>query len=96
MTIRTKLAVGLIAILALLVTPLGVAYRSLQRVHDATLLLRDREFAASLLLGRVRGGMEELRRAETALLFVHDVGSRDAMSRAIGRASCRERVCLVV
>ena len=85
MTIRTKLAVGLIAILALLVTPLGVAYRSLQRVHDATLLLRDREFAASLLLGRVRSGMEELRRAETALLFVHDVGSRDAMSRAIAR-----------
>ena len=83
MTIRTKLAVALVAILALLVTPLGIAYRSLERVHAATLLLRDREFAASLLLGRVRSGMEELRRAETALLFVHDVGSRDAMSRAI-------------
>jgi signal transduction histidine kinase len=83
MTIRTKLAIALFAILALLVTPLAVAYRSLQRVHDSTILLRDREFGASLLLGRVRGGMEELRRAETALLFVHDAGSRDAMSRAI-------------
>ena len=83
MTIRTKLAVALLAIMALLVTPLAVAYRSLQRSRDATILLRDREFAGSLLLGRVRSGMEELRRAETALLFVHDVGSRDAMSRAI-------------
>ena len=83
MTIRTKLAVALVAILALLVTPLAVAYRSLGHTRDSTILLRDREFAASLLLGRVRSGMEELRRAETALLFVHDVGSRDAMSRAV-------------
>lgn len=83
MSIRTKLAVALLAILALLVTPLALAYRSLERTREATVMLRDREFAASLLLGRVRSGMEELRRAETALLFVHDVGSRDAMSRAL-------------
>ena len=83
MTIRAKLAVALGAILLVLVAPLAIAYRSLQDVHESAVALRDREFAASLLLGELRTGTEELRRAETALLFVRDVGSRDAMNAAV-------------
>ncbi|HEX2779173.1 MAG TPA: hypothetical protein VHM30_06730, partial [Gemmatimonadaceae bacterium] len=83
MTIRAKLALALAAILVLLAIPLALSYRSLRGVHRATESLRDREFAASLLLGRIRGSVDDLRRAETALLFVHDVGSRDAMARAV-------------
>ncbi|HEX8848604.1 MAG TPA: ATP-binding protein [Gemmatimonadaceae bacterium] len=84
MTIRAKLAVALAAILLLLALPLAISYSSLRQVHRATQSLRDREFAASLLLGRIRGSVDDLRRAETALLFVHDAGSRDAMSEAVG------------
>ena len=84
MTIRAKLAVALAAILILLALPLAISYGSLRRVHRATETLRDHEFAASLLLGRIRGSVDDLRRAETALLFVHAASSRDAMSRAVG------------
>ena len=83
MTIRTKLALGLGAILLLLITPVAISYQSLQGIHRATQSLRDREFAASLLLGRIRSSVDDLRRAETALLFVHDASSRDAMSHAM-------------
>lgn len=83
MTIRAKLAVALAAILLLLALPLAISFDSLGRVHRATQTLRDHEFAASLLLGRIRTSTDDLRRAETALLFVHDVASRDAMSQAV-------------
>ena len=83
MTIRAKLALALSAILLLLIAPVAISYHSLRGVHHATQSLRDREFAASLLLGRIRSSVDDLRRAETALLFVHDAGSRDAMSHAV-------------
>ena len=85
MTIRTRLALGLFAIAVVLLLPLMFALRSLDRVHDQTEALRDREFAASLLLGRMRAAAEDLRGAETALLFIHDVASRDAMAAQIER-----------
>lgn len=84
MTIRTRLTLGLIAIVVILVVPLGLALRSLQQLHRSAVQLRDREFAASLLLGGIHTGLEDLRRAETALLFVHDAKSRDVMSAQIG------------
>src|SRR4051812_21260889 len=83
MTIRAKLALALSAILLLLIAPVAISYHSLRGVHEATQSLRDREFAASLLLGRIRSSVDDLRRAETALLFVHDVSSRDAMAHAV-------------
>ncbi len=85
MTIRARLALGLFAIAVVLLLPLVLALRSLDRVHDQTEALRDREFAASLLLGRMRAAAEDLRGAETALLFLHDVPSRDAMAAQIDR-----------
>lgn len=85
MTIRTRLALGLFAIAVVLLLPLVLALRSLDLVHDQTEALRTREFAASLLLGRMRASVEDLRAAETALLFLHDVPSRDAMAAQIDR-----------
>jgi signal transduction histidine kinase len=84
-TIRTRLALGLFAIAVVLLLPLVLALRSLDRVHDQTEALRDREFAASLLLGRMSESAKDLRTAETALLFLHDVPSRDAMAAQIDR-----------
>ena len=87
MTIRTRLALGLFAIAVVLLLPLGLTLRSLDRVHDETLGLRANEFAASLLLGRMRKATEDLRAAETSLLFVKDVASRDAIVLQISRLS---------
>jgi signal transduction histidine kinase len=89
-TIRTRLALGLFAIAVVLLLPLGLTLRSLDLVHDETMQLRDRDFAASLLLGRMRAATEDLRGAETSLLFVPAVSSRDAMSLQISRLSAME------
>jgi len=83
MTLRARLAAGLLAIAVVLVVPLGLALRSLEDLHQSALALRDKEFAASLLLGRIRVGTEDLRGAEDALLFVHDSASERRMSRQI-------------
>ena len=73
MTIRARLGLGFLAIAIILVSPLVLALRALERMHDETVALRDNEFAASFLLGRIRSGTQELRAAETAmLLFPND------------------------
>ena len=87
MTIRTRLMLGLAAIAVTLVVPLVVALRALDGAYGTTAGLRDRELSASLLLSRIRAGTEELRRAETALLFVHDVAAREQMQTALTRLS---------
>jgi signal transduction histidine kinase len=79
-TIRTRLALGLFAIAVVLLLPLALTLRSLDRVHDETTGLRNREFAASLLLGRMRKAAEDLRSAEMSLLFLHRISDRDAMA----------------
>jgi signal transduction histidine kinase len=86
-TIRTRLALGLFAIAVILLLPLALTLRSLDSVHEETVALRDREFGASLLLARMRAAADELRNAETALLFVADSASRDGMAFQISRLS---------
>ncbi|HEY6829545.1 MAG TPA: HAMP domain-containing sensor histidine kinase, partial [Gemmatimonadaceae bacterium] len=46
---------------------------------------RDREFAGVLLLGRLREGLNDVRRQELGLLFTKDEASRDAMDRQVDR-----------
>ncbi len=87
MTLRARLALGLLTIVVLLTAPLIMSIRSLRQLRRDAQALRDREFAASLLLGKMRESLNELRRLETALLFVHDVGTRDAMSNEVSRMS---------
>jgi len=79
MTLRTRLVLGLFTIAIILVIPLLIAVQALDRLQRDARALRDREFAASLLLGRLREGLSDLRRQETALLFVHDAHTRDVM-----------------
>lgn len=84
LTLRGRLIAGTLGIALVLAIPLLIAVRSLERVHQTTLDLRNGAFAASLLLGRLREGTDDLRRAEDALLFVHDTVSRDRMTRQVG------------
>jgi signal transduction histidine kinase len=64
MTLKSRLALGLLNIAVLLLIPLSIALTSLDRLHRTTQGLRSREFAASLLLGRLRGRMDDLRADE--------------------------------
>jgi signal transduction histidine kinase len=83
MTLRSRLAVGLVTISIILVGPLVFAIQSLYGLRDDARELRDRDLAASLLLGRLREGLNDLRREELALLFSKDAASRDAMDHQI-------------
>jgi signal transduction histidine kinase len=87
MTIRSRLALGLLAIAIILVVPLLLTLRSFQGLHRSARALRDNEFAASLLVGRLREGLNELRRQETALLFIHKTASRDAMQSGLAHVT---------
>src|SRR5215467_3366878 len=85
MTLRSRLVVGLVTISIILVGPLVFAIQSLYGLRDDARALRDREFAASLLLGRLREALNDLRREELGLLFAKDAASRDTMEQQVAR-----------
>lgn len=60
MTLQTRLNLGILAIAIVLVAPLVLSLRELQKLQNDTALLRDREYAATLLLGRMRAVHDEL------------------------------------
>jgi signal transduction histidine kinase len=85
MSLRARLGLGLVAIAVVLLVPLLLSLRSLEELQTTTRLLRDREFAASLVLNSFSGAVEDSRAAENALLFVHDEASRNRMNHAVDK-----------
>jgi len=83
MTLRARLSWGLFAIAVVLIVPLLLSLKSLEHLYETSRLLRDREFAASMLLGSFRERTDDARRAEVALLFIHDQTSATRMQRQI-------------
>jgi signal transduction histidine kinase len=83
LTLRRRLAIGTVGIALVLALPLIVSVRSLERVHKTTLDLRNGAFAASLLIGNLRQGTDDLRSAETALVYVGTPETRDRMIQQI-------------
>src|SRR3954471_4005695 len=83
MTLRARLGWGLLAIAVVLIVPLLLSLRSLEHLYETSRLLRDREFAASMLLGAFRERTDDARRAEDALLFIHDQKSATRMQSEI-------------
>ena len=83
MTLRARLGWGLSAIAVVLIVPLLISLQSLEHLYDTSRLLRDREFAASMLLGSFRERTDDARRAEDALLFLHDQRSAARMQEQI-------------
>jgi len=71
-TLRLRLVLGLTAVALLLAAPLVLALRALGDAQRAASALRGQEVAASLLLGRSRDVVQEVRAAESAVLFVPD------------------------
>ena len=67
MTLRARLALGLAIIALVFIVPIVVARSAMQRLHDDVRTLRDSEFKASLVLGRLRDALGDVRARETAL-----------------------------
>lgn len=67
MTLRGRLALGLVIIAAVLLVPLLVARTSMQHLHHHVRSLREGKFQASLVLGRLRDALGDVRAREVAL-----------------------------
>jgi len=67
MTLRSRLALSLAIIAAVLIVPLFVARSALIHLHGQVRSLREGEFQASLMLGRLRDAMGDVRAREVAL-----------------------------
>jgi len=86
MTLRSRLALGLVIIAAVLVVPLVVARTSMQRLHGQVRSLREGEFQASLILGRLRDALGDVRAREVALGVVKSDTVHNQLREALGRA----------
>ncbi len=86
MTLRARLALGLVIIAAVLVVPLLVARNSMHRLHDQVRSLREGEFQASLTLGRLRDALGDVRSREVALGVVKSDTVHAELRRALTRA----------
>jgi signal transduction histidine kinase len=80
MSLRTKLAVGLVTIAAILLVPLVMAVVSLANLEGNARELRDREFAASFILNRIAEGINAVETAESSVLFADDTSKAAAQA----------------
>ncbi|MGH7709754.1 MAG: hypothetical protein ACREOG_00630, partial [Gemmatimonadaceae bacterium] len=82
MTLRLRLAFGLTAIALIFALPVLLAVRALDRMRAETARVRDREFSATLLMGRMRENAEALRQdAQLLALFPSDTTWANAQQR---------------
>src|SRR5690348_8913059 len=86
MTLRSRLALGLVILAAVLVVPLFVARSALLRLHGQVRSLREGEFQASLVLGRLRDAMGDVRAREVALGIVRSDTVHRELITALGKA----------
>ena len=86
MTLRGRLAVSLTIIAVVLVVPLVLAFASMKQLHGEMKLLRSSDFQASLVLGRLRDALADVRSREIALGAVKGDTMRDRLTAAIHRA----------
>ena len=86
MTLRSRLALGLVIIAAVLVVPLIVARASMQRLHGQVRSLREGEFQASLILGRLRDALGDVRDRERVLGVVKSDTVHEQLRTALARA----------
>jgi signal transduction histidine kinase len=70
LTLRARLAIGLLIIAAVLVAPLVVAREAMHDLHTDIRQLRANEFQASLVLGRLRDKLADVRSRAVALDLV--------------------------
>jgi two-component system sensor histidine kinase BaeS len=87
MTLRSRLILGLVTITVILVGPLVLGIQSLRELKRDANDLADKDFAASLVLGRLREGLSVVRHNELALLFRKDDQSGTEMDQQVRRVA---------
>ncbi|HEV8447700.1 MAG TPA: HAMP domain-containing sensor histidine kinase [Gemmatimonadaceae bacterium] len=85
MTLRSRLGLGLVLIAVILVGPLVWAIWGIFALRGDAKNLRERDFAASQLIGRLSDGLNDLRRQELALLFTPSVRNKELMNQELQR-----------
>ncbi|MBA3671890.1 MAG: hypothetical protein H0W68_07695, partial [Gemmatimonadaceae bacterium] len=86
MTLRARLALGLVVIAVVLMVPLAVARQSIKRLHGDVRALREGEFQASLVLGRLRDALADVRSREVAFAAVNPDTVHAQLAAALRRA----------
>ena len=86
MTLRARLTFSLVLIAAVLVVPLLVARQSMAHLHNDVRELRAGEFQASLVLGRLRDALSDVRAREVALSVVRTDTIHRQLDSALTRA----------
>src|SRR5215207_6813560 len=81
-TLRSRLALALVTMAAILVAPLFIAYDSLNNMRSLLRGMQEQDLNATLLLARIRTAAEELRQSELQLVYATDSG-------AVGRPDTR-------
>lgn len=89
MTLRARLALGLVGIALVLLVPVAITLNALNRLNQQTQALRSGDFQASLMLGRVRESVQQVLTSENALLFLRDRASRAAYATSVSQLQAR-------
>jgi len=87
MTLRVRLALSLAIIAAVLIVPLVLARVSMQSLHREMLELREGDFKASLMLGRLRDGLADVRAREVALGVLKSDTANHNLTLALQKAT---------
>ena len=87
MTLRSRLALALVTMAAILVAPLFIAYDSLNSMRAAVQNIQEQDLNATLLLARIRTAADELRQAELQLAYATDSTDTPPGARASTRTS---------
>ncbi len=76
MTLRLRLAFGIVGIVLVMLVPLVIALRAMQQLRHDTEQLRDIEFTASVVLGKGRTTLQELDQSKEYLSLFPDERTR--------------------
>ena len=83
--LRVRLVVGMLMLAAILVAPLIVTRFSLKRLFTDIELLQSENFRASLLLGSLRAGVDQVRRGDDKIVGLRDTTGAPDLRRAVSR-----------
>ena len=81
MTLRARLAVGLVIIAVVFIVPIVVARNAMSRLHEQVSGLQDQEFKSSLTLGKLRDALADVRAREVVFGLVGPIDTEHLVLR---------------
>jgi hypothetical protein len=84
MMLRTRLALGIGGIVSLMLVPVGLSLLSMRQMGRDTERIRDVEFQAAVILGKVRAAVQELDQAKDYLSILPEEATRTQFNLKLG------------